>query len=136
MVDAYSVIGSPGSTLACPAYPSIASGAPKCLIGQSGSPACEFSLTVRRCAAGCAGPAGAFLPDPAIFAATAAPATPVTPRPRTARRERTERETMVVRMARESGGHGQGTPFLRHRVAALSVIFRRAARRRAPYLLQ
>jgi hypothetical protein len=39
-------------------------------------------------------------------------------------------------MARESGGHGQGTPFLRQRVAALNVIFRRAARCRTPYLLQ
>src|SRR5215472_16697417 len=76
VVDAYSVIGSPGSTLACPAYPSIALGVPRCLIGQFGSPACEFSLTVRRCAVGCVVPAGDFWPDPASFAATAAPTTP------------------------------------------------------------
>src|SRR5271165_6087830 len=45
VVDAYRVIGSPGSTLAWPAYPSIASGLPRCLIRQPGSPGREFSLT-------------------------------------------------------------------------------------------
>src|SRR5947207_7646695 len=59
VVDAYRVTASPGSTLACPAYPIIASGAPKCLIRQSGSPASEFSPAVRRRAAGRAGRAGA-----------------------------------------------------------------------------
>src|SRR5215469_7187081 len=87
VVDANSVIGSPGSTLACPAYPSIAFGAPKCLIGQFGSPSCEFSLTVRWCVVGRADPAGVFLPFSASFAATAAtPAAPTAARPMKARR--------------------------------------------------
>src|SRR5215469_11153290 len=118
VVDAYSVIGSPGSTLACPVYPSIASGAPKCLIGQFGSPSRELSLAVRRCAAGRAGAAGPFLPvspEPDSFAATAAtPVAPTTAKPTKARREWTDCEPMPARMARETGRPALGAPPLRH----------------------
>src|SRR6516164_8565994 len=52
VVDAYTVTGSPGSTLAWPAYPSIALGGPGCLMSQWGSPGSAFSLTRRRACAG------------------------------------------------------------------------------------
>jgi hypothetical protein len=85
-VDAYSVIASPGSTLACPAYPIIALGGPTCLMSQRGSPASEFSLTGRRRAgavvAGLA-PADRVSLEHAATAADIAAAA----RPRKARRE-------------------------------------------------
>ena len=54
VVDTNSGNDSPGSTLACPAYPSISCSAPRCLITQSEVPGSEFSGTAaapRRAAA-------------------------------------------------------------------------------------
>jgi hypothetical protein len=60
VVDAYSVIGSPGSTLYWPVYPIISSGAPSDLGYQFGSPGRSFSLT------------GLWRADRAVFARAAA----------------------------------------------------------------
>src|SRR5262245_61902574 len=48
VVDTYRWIGSPGSTLAWPANPMIAPGAPSFLICQFRSPGREFSVTTNR----------------------------------------------------------------------------------------
>ena len=89
VVDAYSVIASPGSTLACPAYPMIASGGPMCLMAQCGSPGSEFSLTVRCGGGDRRAPAGVVARAPAVAAppATARAAAVAAARPRKARRE-------------------------------------------------
>src|SRR5215831_5362964 len=85
-------MASPGSTLACPAYPIIALGAPRYLMSQWGSPGSEFSLTGRRGdgvtdPAG-APPPGAPPPGPVIRVHAAAAAdTAAETRPRKARRE-------------------------------------------------
>ena len=71
------MIGSPGSTLACPAYPSIALRAPVCLMSQLGSPESEFSLTGRRRDGVAAGrpPPAAVIREHAAAAAEVAAAT-------------------------------------------------------------
>src|SRR5213592_4327228 len=81
-------MASPGSTLACPTYPIIALGPPRCLMFQWGSPGSEFSLTRRR-ADGVPDPAGAPPPPGPVIrvhaAATADAAAEA--RPRKARRD-------------------------------------------------
>src|SRR5215471_4749040 len=84
-------MASPGSTLACPAYPIIALGPPRCLMSQWGSPGSEFSLTGGR-PDGVPDPAGVPPPGPEIRVhAPAAADTAAETRPRKARREGRER---------------------------------------------
>ena len=100
VVDAYSVIGSPGSTLYWPVYPIISSGAPSELGYQFGSPGSSFSLTVLGRAAGRAAfaraaPCEASEPfDSVAFTAAmtaAGTAAAAAANPRNARRERRRR---------------------------------------------
>src|SRR5262245_34052376 len=78
VVETYRVTGSPRSMLAWPVKPSLACGAPTCLIHQCGSPGSEFSAVVVfilfwvLCRGGCV-PADAVQPD--IAPAIAPPAT-------------------------------------------------------------
>src|ERR1700734_2610373 len=71
VVDTYRSTGSPGSTLAWPAYPAMASGAPRLLIHQCGSPGLEFSALMA------GSPAGAFRGPTALACRAAVP--PATP---------------------------------------------------------
>src|SRR6266566_5571836 len=66
VVDTYSVAGSPCSTLTWPVNPWIASGAPRCLIHQCGSPGSEFSAFELRSLISVARGAGLVPPAAAV----------------------------------------------------------------------